>query len=368
MILKKFSASNFRNIENCSIDFSPGVNLLYGNNAEGKTNVIEGIYIFSRGKSFRASEDASLVRFGEEGFRISLEYENKKGEGKLEYALFGKERLRKKNGYKINKVAEMIGDFKSVMFEPDNLSLVKGGPEQRRNFLNVALSQCEPSYIKYYSDYKKALGERNCILKFMQKGLVYDRRELESWSYMLSEYASYIYLMRVEYLERLSRFGSLIMKDISSGKEELSLEYSGDINREIRERDKIKEEYIKIFNYSVEREISAGVTLFGPHRDDILIKINGKEARSFSSQGQQRSVVLSMKLSEGAVIKELFGEEPVYLFDDVLSELDEKRKKYILEGSKGKQYIITSCSKEECMGFADNIIDVSGGKYVPSHR
>ena len=187
MVLKKFKAENFRNIECCDINFYPGVNLLHGKNAQGKTNAIEGIYLFSRGKSFRAREESELVKFGSQGFRVYIEYEDKDGESSLEYASFGREKLRKKNGYKINKVNEMIGSFKSVLFYPDNLDLVKGGPEERRNFLNVAISQCYPSYIKYYSDYKKALENRNCILKFMNKGMVYDRKELDSWSESMAE-------------------------------------------------------------------------------------------------------------------------------------------------------------------------------------
>ena len=170
MIIKRFRAENFRNIEKCDIEFADGVNLLHGKNAQGKTNCLEGIYIFSRGKSFRGRDDSELIKFGEEGFRISIEYEDKYGDETLEYALFGKERLRKKNGYKINKITEMVGSFKCVLFYPDNLGLVKGGPDERRNFLNVASSACFPAYMKHYADYKSALENRNCILKFMQKG------------------------------------------------------------------------------------------------------------------------------------------------------------------------------------------------------
>ena len=180
MIIKRFRAENFRNIEKCDIEFSPGVNLLYGKNAQGKTNVVEGLYYFSRGRSFRGREDKELVRFGAEGFRISLEFQSETGNEKLEYAMFGRERLRKKNDYKINKVTEMIGSFKAVLFYPDDLGLVKDGPEERRGFLNVTASVCYAPYIRYYSDYKKALENRNCILKMMQKGLPVDPRELES--------------------------------------------------------------------------------------------------------------------------------------------------------------------------------------------
>ena len=368
MIIKRFRAENFRNIERCDIEFSPGVNLLYGKNAQGKTNVVEGIYYFSRGRSFRGREDKELVRFGETGFRIRLDYASVTGEESLEYTLFGRERLRKKNDYKITKVTEMIGSFKAVLFYPDDLGLVKDGPEERRAFLNVAASSCYPPYIKYYSDYKKALENRNCILKMMQKGLPVDMREIESWSESMAEYASHIYLFREDYVKRLTVFARRILKDISDGGEELQLRYESSIESGIEDRLTVKAEYKKILSSSLDREIAAGVTLFGPHRDDFDIKINGKSARSFASQGQQRSIVLALKLSEGEVIKEICGEYPVFLFDDVLSELDERRRKYVLSEIGDRQIIITCCDRNECNGFTDNEIEVSGGRYVPSYR
>ena len=229
MILERFVAENFRNIEKCDVRFYPGVNLLHGKNAQGKTNAIEGIYLFSRGKSFRAREEGELLRFGSPGFRLYIEYEKKDGKENLEYACFGKERRRKKNGYKINRVNEMIGSFKSVLFYPDNLNLVKGGPEERRNFLNIALSQCDGAYISYYSDYKKALENRNCILKFMNKGMIFDRYELDSWSESMAHYASYIYVCRIQYLEKIRQHVKRIMNEISAEKEDIEIEYESSL-------------------------------------------------------------------------------------------------------------------------------------------
>lgn len=368
MIIKRFCADNFRNIEKCNIEFFPGVNLLHGKNAQGKTNVIEGIYLFSRGKSFRCENDRDLIKFGEEGFRISIDYKDKSGENSLEYALFGRERKRKKNGYKINKIAEMIGSFKSVLFYPDDLSLVKDGPDERRSFLNVAASQCFPTYIKYYSDYKSALENRNCMLKFLQKGMYVDEKELLSWSESMAEYASYIYILRKEYIKRLEVHAKKIMSEISCGKEELSLFYKSNIDSDISEREKIKEEYKKLLSENTEKEKLAGVSLYGPHRDDLEILINGNKARIFASQGQQRSIVLALKLAEGEVVRDICGEYPVFLFDDVLSELDEERRKYVLSGVGERQIIITSCDPDECRNYTENEIDVSEGKYVPAHR
>ena len=362
MIIKKFSAENFRNIEKCELEFSPGVNLLYGNNAQGKTNAVEGIYIFARGKSFRGRDDRELVKFGEEGFRISLEYEDKEDSSTLEYSLFGKEKRRKKNGYKLKGVKEMIGSFKAVLFSPDDLSLVKDSPEERRNFLNVAISQCYPSYVNIYSNYKKALDNRNYILKEAKEGRFFDEGELSAWSEYMAEYASYIYCFRRDFIKRTEFFSKKIMKDISNGNENIELHYKSDIEED-GEREFIKNSYIRVFSERRDREKFAGITLFGPHKDDMEIIINGIGARNFASQGQQRSIVLSLKLAEGEINRELCGEYPVFLFDDVLSELDEERRKYILSGKEKKQIIISSCDSDADMFLADRIIEVKDGKY-----
>ncbi len=363
MVVKKIRAKNFRNIESCEIEFSEGVNLLFGNNAQGKTNIIEALYIFSRGRSFRKGDDSDLIKFGEEGFNIGIEFKSSLGEESLEYSLFGKERQRKKNGYKIKKVSEMLGSFRSVLFYPDDLLLVKEGPEKRREFINVAISQYSNSYLKNYSLYKKTLENRNCLLKMINKGFYIDREELYSWSVQLAEYASFIYIEREEFLDRLSSHVKKFMSDISGGYEDIEMSLISDIEENKLKREEVKKIYISKYTENTEKEISAGITLYGPHRDDIKILINGKEARLFASQGQQRSIVLSLKLAEGEVIREITGEYPVFLFDDVLSELDEKRRKYILSGKGEKQIIISSCTREESAGFTDLEIDVLGGKY-----
>ena len=360
MIIKSFRAQNFRNIEECSLDFDGNVNVLLGENAQGKTNAVEGIYLFARGRSFRKGDEKDLVRFGAAGFSVSIVYEDKYRENTLEYAVFGRERRRRKNGYKISKASEMVGSFKAVLFCPDDLTLVKEGPENRRDFLNVAISQCYPAYIGIYSDYKKALENRNALLKNASKGLYFDEGELIAWSEGLAEYASHIYLYRKEYIKKLEVYAKRFMEEISDGKEELSLTYKSDIGEELSEREKIKGEYLRIFTENIQREKGAGVTLFGPHREDILISLNGNDSRIFSSQGQQRSIVLSLKMAEGEVSRELFSEYPVFLFDDVLSELDEKRQSFVLSGMKDKQIIITSC---ESLRTAGKVITVEGGRF-----
>lgn len=363
MTIKKFSAASFRNIEKCDIEFKEGLNLLHGKNAQGKTNALEGIYIFSRGRSFRAREDKDLVKFGSQGFRLKIEFEDASGEQTLEYSMFERERQRKKNGYKLKGASEMIGSFRSVLFYPDNLEIVKGGPEARREFLNIAIAQCYPSYVKYYADYKKALENRNCLLKACAKGLYYTEDEILSWSSSMADYASFIYLMRAEYIKRITPYAKDIIFGISGGEEKMELEFISDIGFDLSEREAVRDEYLRVFTESLDREKAAGISLFGPHRDDIKISVNGNDTRHFASQGQQRSAVLSLKLSEGEVIREVTGEYPVYLFDDVLSELDSKRRHYVLTGLADRQIIITSCESEEYRQFGANIIEVSDGAY-----
>jgi DNA replication and repair protein RecF len=379
MKIKRFHAENFRNIEGCDISLSPGVNLFVGMNAQGKTNAIEGIYMFSRGRSHRTSDDREMIRFGTDGFRIGIEYEDSDGIQTLEYACFGRERARKKNGYKISRVAEMIGSFKSVLFYPDNLEIVKDGPDERRAFLNVAISQVFPSYLGYYTRYKEALEARNKLLKLSREQYV-SREEIEAWSRSMAEYASYVYVLRVEYLKKLEVYTASCARELSGGKEEITLEYKSDVDislvrgDELRmdteipsdvDRTAVAREYYRILTSQIERECAVGSSLWGPHRDDVIIKIDGVAARSFASQGQKRSIVLALKLAEGEVIRELFGEYPVFLFDDVLSELDDIRRDYIMNKMRDKQVIITTCETD----FAESAegarkITVENGVYT----
>ena len=367
MKIKRFKAENFRSIEKCDIEFTDGVNLIYGGNALGKTNVIEGIYLFSRGRSFRTAQEKDMVRYNEQGFRVSLEYDSRDGENTLEYASFGREKRRRKNGYPVKSVREMIEGFKAILFHPDDLSLVKGGPEERRAFLNVAAAQCYPAYISDYSRFQTALDNRNALLKNASKGLYTDEGELYAWSESMAEYAAYIYKTRTEYLKKLEVYVRDIGLKISDGKEEISFEYKSDI--EIGgDREAVREEYIKALTSSLEKEKIVGTSLYGPQRDDIIIKINGQPTRGFASQGQQRSIVLSMKLAEGEVIRDVFGEYPVFLLDEMLSELDESRRKFVLDSLDGKQTIITACECEEMKPLAKNLIQIKEGQYVSSHR
>ncbi len=341
MILKRLRAENYRNITSADISFEKGVNLLFGENAQGKTNALECIYSFARGKSFRGTSDADLVRFGASGFSTEILFQNSEREQTLSYSYLDGERRRLRNGVSLSKQTDMIGHFRAVLFYPEHLQLIKGGPSERRSFLNVAISQCYPAYLKLYADYQRILENRNCLLKIAQKGLPCDATELESWTQMLASSASSIQIYRRLYIEKLSSFAAPLLADISGKKEVLSLSYESDVMGD--DEESVASAYLSLFHQNRAKELTAGCSLLGVHRDDLTVSINGNSARSFASQGQQRSIVLALKLAEGEVSRSLTGEYPVFLFDDVLSELDEHRRAYVLSDPGERQFILTAC-------------------------
>ncbi|MBE6695640.1 MAG: DNA replication/repair protein RecF [Ruminococcaceae bacterium] len=364
MKIEKLKVENFRNIESASLSFSDGVNLLYGQNAQGKTNILEAVYYFARGKSFRGSSDGELKRFGNDGFFIEMTFDSNERRQSLAYRVYGKDKKKYRNGAEEERITDMIGHFRAVLFFPEHLTLVKEGPSMRRDFMNIGISQIKPMYLNIYSEYNKILENRNTILKNAQKGLYYSEEQLDIWSNSLAKRAAYINEKRSEYIKKISESAKRILYELSGGKEELSLEYVSDI----KGGSDIEAQYRDILFSSREREIAAGCSLYGIHRDDVEIKINGISARSFASQGQQRSIVLALKMAEGEVCREYSGEYPVFLFDDVLSELDEKRRAYIMEKKQDRQILITACEKQ---GFDDsdvNVIKVEKGTYVSSYR
>lgn len=361
MNLLTLTAENFRNIESAELHFAPGVNLLYGQNAQGKTNALECIYLFARGKSYRGANDESLVRFKEKGFRIGITYQTNKNEQSLEYRYWDGARKRQKNGAPI-RLSEMIGQFRAVLFCPEHLALVKGAPQERRAFLNVAISQCRPVYLKLCDEYNRILENRNCLLKEMQKGFRCDWDELFSWTERLSDTAAKIAAYRILYLSELSLHASGLLGDLSERRETLTLSYESEAEGTTEEE--IRESYRRLFSEKIDREIAAGCSLFGAHRDDVDIRINGLSSRVYASQGQQRSIVLALKLAEGEVCRDETGEYPVFLFDDVLSELDDARRGYVLRETGDRQVVLTACESGGFDPRSVNMIGVSAGVFT----
>ena len=353
MQVKKLTLYNFRNIPMAELTFSEEMNFLLGDNAQGKTNVLEAIYLFARGKSFRGASDGEMTRFGQGGYAVTLDFAKKDREETLFLSYTKKEKIRKRNGILLEKQAELLGSFRAVLFSPDDLMMIKGSPVERRRFLDVAISQCYPAYLSLYGSYLKNLDQRNALLKQMREGYA-DYTALEVWNEALSKAATEIYFYRQAYIEKLSAFALPLMEELSHGKERLFLGYESNI-KEKTDPSGVEERYRHLFSAHVDREVAFGSTLFGVHRDELTVTVGGVSARDFGSQGQQRSAVLALKMAEGAVSKEICGENPVYLFDDVLSELDEDRRAFLLSGMQGCQFIVTGCERSVLGAHSDRV-------------
>lgn len=366
MTVKRIWAVDFRNIERCEVSFFEGANLLLGNNAEGKTNLLEAIYYFARGKSFRGATDRELCRFGTKGYLIELDFFGNGREQTLSYRFYEGSKLKKRNGAVMEKASEMLGHFRAVLFYPEHLQLVKGSPALRREFLNIAISQIEPSYIPIYASYQKILDNRNALLRVAGKGGYFEEEEYRVWSLRLAEAAAEIALMRYRYVDKIKDEAKSILFELSGGKEELTVSYLSEAP--FSDKEEMRKFYENLFLSDIRREISAGFTVFGPHHDDLSLIINQRRAREFASQGQQRSISLALKLAEGEISKRECGEYPVFLFDDVMSELDPSRRNFLLSKLEGRQLILTACEEG---GFRENgarVIKTEGGRYEDTHQ
>lgn len=345
MICNKIEFTNFRNIESEAIEFCDGINVIYGENAQGKTNILEGIYLFARGKSFRAFKDKELIRFENDVAYAKMTFSKKEGKTELGVEI-PKSSIKRfyRNKAKVNKTSEIIGEFRAVLFCPSHLGIIKDSPSVRRKFLDVAISQLRPIYIKMLARYNTVLENRNVILKM-------DEKEREQYKEMLSIYSNEIASlcadiaeMRIEYIKKLDYYVKLFFEEMTMGKEVPKITYETNAKEnDFESKESLKQKYLTLLTANLEKEYRAGATLYGIHKDDIKIEINGKDARFYSSQGQQRSLSLAMKMAEGEISREKTGEYPVFLFDDVLSELDEGRKRYILSKITSRQVIITGC-------------------------
>ena len=368
MYCKTIKAENFRNIEECKVDFSDGVNILVGENAQGKTNLLEAVFYSSVGRSFRASHTSEMIRFGQSFADIELAYRDSKRDQKLHIKIFrDKQKLVEKNGVKMDRLSDIVGSFRAVLFCPEHLSLIKDGPAERRGYLDMAISRMYPMYIHSLQKYNYVLKQRNALIK----NAFNDRRTfdatVELWSNQLATEAAVISDMRLKFIRRASGHISDCFFEMTGEKEKPTLVYDGSSGQnedEYFDREAVKKKYFELLMSSHEREIATGSTLWGIHKDDLDIRLNGKSARIYASQGQQRSLALAMKLAEGEICKEEFGDYPVFLFDDVLSELDASRREYLINKIHEKQVIMTTCESDGISRFKDaKIVRVEGGKY-----
>lgn len=342
MKIKSIKLENYRNIENLRADFDD-VNIIWGENAQGKTNLIEAIYLFTGAKSFRGAKDSQLISFGKESSKLFIEFNGNEREQNAEIQIKNK-RIASLNGIKKKSAALLGEEIKAVVFSPVHLSMVKDGPSERRRFVDSALCQLKANYRRLMQDYSRALIQRNTLLKDLAKNPELDGM-LYIWNSNLARTGAKIVYQRLKYIEAVKPYVKQIYSGISNGSEEIDLNYIGadEFNADTQE---IEQKLIKVFNENKTADIVNKTTTKGPHRDDIEILINSSSARTYGSQGQQRSCVLALKLAEASLLKEMTGIEPIALLDDVMSELDEKRQDYILNHIKDWQVFITCCDKE----------------------
>ena len=336
---------NYRNLKNDIIQPCDGVNIIYGDNAQGKTNLLEAIWLFCGGHSFRSAKDSEVIRWDENFARLEMRFFGQEREQTAKLIFTGNKKQLEINGVEKKSAAALIEKFCAVVFSPEHLNLIKRGPSQRRKFIDSAICREKLQNAVILSKFNRVLVQRNSLLKD-----IYRRPSLENtlsvWDDPLIQNGAMLIKKRMDYVEMLSQRAKIYHDGISKNSEKLEIKYISSIDAEMSDRtDEIAEKFRKKLNENRKDDIRTGVTNFGPHRDDIEILINGKNARAFGSQGQQRSAVLSLKLAEASVLKERMGEEPVILLDDVLSELDSKRQDFLLNELKDCQVFITCCEK-----------------------
>lgn len=346
MYIRKITFENYRNLKPTVFFPSEGINVIYGDNAQGKTNLLEGVWLFTGGRSFRGAKDHELIAFHEKQARLTLDFYAGGREQSVSITIQNNRRSAVLNGVPKKTMSQIIGHFCAVVFSPNHLSLIKSGPEERRSFIDAAICQIKPSYAVRLSRYKKVLNERNALLKDIPR-----HRELEDmldiWNERLSAEGAAIAAERQHYVQKLSKEAVSFYSGLSGGRELLQFAYRTSSGADAETAaETVRQCLLNTLREKQKEDIYCGFTTTGIHRDDLSVTINGREARSFGSQGQQRSAVLAMKLAEAAVLGEEKGEKPVVLLDDVLSELDIGRQQYLLTKLDGLQVLITCCEKE----------------------
>lgn len=335
MHIESLILNNFRNYEKLNIKLDKNINIFTGNNAQGKTNVLESIYYCSVGKSYRTNKDKELIQWNKESAYINLYVKKNRLDKKIEIKIFkeGKKGINV-NSIKLKKISELFGVFNAVVFSPEDLKIIKDSPVYRRRFLDMELSKLNPQYYFQLVQYNKVLNERNALLKTKFSN---NLDILEIYDKQLSRYGSKLIQYRLNYIDKLNYFGKLIHKDITSKKENINFKY----NMSIKDIGNIENNLFKCYERNRNKDIYRGSTSIGPHKDDFIILINDIDTRNYGSQGQQRTAILTIKFSTLNILKEYTNESPVLLLDDVLSELDVSRQKYILNSIEGIQTIIT---------------------------
>lgn len=365
MYLKGLNLINFRNYEALYLEFNSKINLLIGKNGQGKTNIVEAIYLLSFGKSFRTNKDKEMIKFECENLYIGGNFIKYNRKSLIEIGI-GK---NNKKGIKINKINiekiyELLGNLNVVIFSPEDLRLVKEGPKERRSFIDKEISQIMPKYYNYLTNYNKILFQRNKLLK----SNYVDINLIEVYDESLAKYGSYIYILRRDFIKKITSISSEMHKNLTNNLEDLSIKYKNQLN--INDEDTVNtvyERFIEKLKSGHNHDIETRTTRYGIHKDDLLICINGLDIRLYGSQGQQRTASISLKLSEIELIKNEVGEYPILLLDDIFSELDETRQKLLVDNLDKVQIFITTAEASHKKIFSNEnttIFNIEKGNVI----
>ena len=356
MLIESLELKNFRNYEQERFVFHEGTNILYGNNAQGKTNVLEALEVCATTRSHRGSRDAEMIRFGEDEAHLRLFYRKREIPHKIDTHL---RRIGKKgaaiDGSSVRRAAEVYGQIHLVSFFPEDMGIIKNSPKDRRRFLDSQLCQLEGIYVAQLADYNKVIMQRNALLKDTRYGDTVDPM-LDVWDEQLVRLGTYLISQRKKFLEELNLLVKEIHQELTEGKEQIELKYEPSVT---------EEDFADELKKNRERDLRMKLSSTGPHRDDFQVIVNGKDLRHYGSQGQQRSAALSLKLSEIDLVRDRIHDMPVLLLDDVLSELDSRRQKKLLESIEKTQTFLTCTGMDELVGHqfrVDKVFHIEEGK------
>ena len=345
MYIRKIELKDFRNYESLNLQFNKSVNLILGKNAQGKTNLLEAIYVTSVGKSFRTNKDAELIRFGCAFASVNIEVVKEDIDCDLEIIYANNQKKYAKiDGIKLKKTSELLKNVFIVIFSPEDLKIVKDEPEKRRKFIDRELCQIKPAYYDNLSNYKKILTQRNAYLKEFNL----NKSMLDVWDSQFAKYGAAVMHMRNSFLKELSVTAGQIHRKITNEKENLEIKYAPNIEffSDLKEQE---EKFYEKIKEAYDADFRQRTTTKGPHKDDLALFIDGINVRSFGSQGQQRTCALSLKLAEIKIIEEETGYKPILLLDDVMSELDIERQEYLVKSLSGVQLFITTTEIPEIL-------------------
>lgn len=362
MIIKKISVDGFKNL--CDINISPQkkVNIICGDNAQGKTNLIEAIWLMSGAKSFRTTKQTDFIGFDKDIAKIEITFEDSQREQTISVTLqkSTKEKKILLNGVRQRSLSGLFGGLKCVVFTPEDLELSKGSPDVRRSFIDLCISQIKPQYAKTVIKYDDVLMQRNAVLKNIALGIS-QRNDLDIWDVQLARLGSYISLVRYQYTKKLGIFAGSLYDSISNRREKMDIYYQSSIFSDLEGLSdyggSMANDYIVELSNHRNEDIRLGYTTVGVHRDDVIINIGGVSAKDYGSQGQNRSAALCLKLGQAYILNEEISDMPVILLDDVLSELDRSRQDFVLSQIERMQIFITCCEPIE---------KISGGKFLMS--